>query len=139
MYKEKKGGGGVSEEQRGPCNFYGPARRVWKDFLRICKREGSSASEKLTGYVEQYVEVHRPGNPQTLMPSYAENGAVNMENLEGRLRQQCVEWARKNGSISYDDVVLRAKGLGVDPKPRVAMARRTVKWLREVMMVKVTL
>ena len=127
----------MGEEKRTHATFYGPARRVWLDFVRICKREGSSASEKLTGYVEQYVMIHRPGNPQTLIPSYSENGSISLENLEGRLRQQCIEHANKWQYIKYLEVVTRAKEMGLKAKPAIAMSERTVKWLREVMGVEV--
>ena len=127
----------MSEDQRVRSTFYGPARRVWEDFMRICKREGSSASEKLTGYVEQYVMVHAPGNPQTLIPSFAEDGAVTLENLEGRLRQQCVDHAGKYGYIKLGDITRRGTDMGLSAKQAVAMTDRTQRWLREVMMVKV--
>ena len=127
----------MSEDRRTQINVYGPARRVWKDFKRICKREGSSASEKLTGYIEQYVIVHAPGNPQTLIPSYAENGVVTLENLEGRLRQQCVEHAGKYGHIKLGEITQRGTDMGLSVKQAVAMTDRTQRWLREVMMVKV--
>jgi len=129
----------LSEDRRTQINVYGPARRVWKDFKRICKREGSSASEKLTGYIEQYVIVHAPGNPQTLIPSFAENGVVTLENVEGRLRQQCVEYAGKYDGIKVPEIVSKARDLGLSASQAIAMADRTQRWLREVMMVKVYL
>ena len=39
------------------------------------------------GIVRRYVEVHAPGNPQTLMNSYAPNGSITRDNIEGRVRQ----------------------------------------------------
>jgi len=110
---------------------------VWTDFKRICTREGSSASEKLTNYIEQYVIVHAPGNPQTLMPSFAENGVISLENLEGRLRQQCVDHANKYGHIKLLEITQRGTDMGLSVKQAKAMTDRTQRWLREVMMVKV--
>ena len=55
--------------------FYGPGDELWKKFLSICRREGSSGSERLTEFVRRYVEVHGPGNPQTVMNSYAPDGS----------------------------------------------------------------
>jgi len=129
----------MSEESRTRCTVYGPTRRVWKDFMRICHREGSSASEKLSAYIEQYVIVHAPGNPQTLIPSFAENGVVTLENLEGRLRQQCVEHANKYDGIKVPEIVSKGRELGLSAPQAIAMADRTQRWLREVMMVKVYL
>ena len=127
----------MSEDRRTRSTFYGPTRRVWMDFVRICRREGSSASEKLTGYVEQYVLVHAPGNPQTLIPSFAENGVVSLENLEGRLRQQCVDHAAKYRHIKLSEITQKGTDMGLSVKQAKAMTDRTQRWLREVMMVKV--
>lgn len=39
---------------------------TWKSFKMICKREGSSISDKIMAeYVAPYVAIHRDGNPQT--------------------------------------------------------------------------
>jgi len=127
----------LSEDRRTQINVYGPTRRIWKDFMRICKREGSSASEKLSAYIEQYVIVHAPGNPQTLMPSFAENGVVSLENLEGRLRQQCVDHAAKYRHIKLSEITQKGTDMGLSVKQAKAMTDRTQRWLREVMMVKV--
>lgn len=124
-------------EKRSSRQFYGPAGRTWDDFKRICKREGSSASEKLTSYVEQYVIIHAPGNPQTLIPSFTDNGSITVENLEGRLRQQCMERANFKGFIHRRDVLERAKEIGLSIKQAMAMTDRTLEWLRKTMMVEV--
>ena len=59
--------------------FYGPGDELWRRFLSICRREGSSGSERLTDYIRRYVEIHGPGNPQTVMNSYAEKGSITHE------------------------------------------------------------
>jgi len=43
---------------------------VWKEFLKICKREGMSASQKLEAFMQAYNQQHRVGNPQLLMTHY---------------------------------------------------------------------
>lgn len=48
---------------------------TWKEFLRICDREGTSGSEKLESWILGYVQKHRKGNPQTLLRGYLERGA----------------------------------------------------------------
>ncbi|HLE74939.1 MAG TPA: hypothetical protein VI864_02715 [Candidatus Bathyarchaeia archaeon] len=43
---------------------------VWKEFLRICKREGTNASNKLEGFMQTYNQQHKTGNPQLLITHY---------------------------------------------------------------------
>jgi len=42
-------------------------RDRWDDFVKICAREGTSASEKIRDWVIAYVDKHKHGNPQTLL------------------------------------------------------------------------
>jgi len=49
----------------------------WKEFIKISKREGSSASEKLTEFFCNYVAHHSHGNPQTLLTRYSRDLAPN--------------------------------------------------------------
>jgi len=43
---------------------------VWSEFIKICKREGDSASKKIRDFVTKYVDVHREGNPQLLLDRF---------------------------------------------------------------------
>jgi hypothetical protein len=63
--------------------FYSLGDELWRKFLSICRREGSSGSEVLTELIRRYVEVHAPGNPQKVMNSYAPNGSIKRKNIEG--------------------------------------------------------
>ena len=49
---------------------------TWDEFIKICRREGESASEKIRDFVTRYVEVHGHGNPQMLLSSFAEKQGV---------------------------------------------------------------
>ena len=49
---------------------------TWAKFLKICKREGSSGSEKIRDLVRDYVKLHEPGNPQQLLTRFAEGGGA---------------------------------------------------------------
>ena len=40
---------------------------LWKEFGEICFREDKSRSEKLTEFITRYVQIHKRGNPQTLL------------------------------------------------------------------------
>jgi hypothetical protein len=58
---------GMFEETKSAvaCFYLGtPYKGVWQDFRRICSTEGTSASNKLTDYIVDYVRLHEPGNPQ---------------------------------------------------------------------------
>ena len=118
--------------------FYGPSEELWKRFLSICRREGSSGSERLTEFIRRYVEVHGPGNPQTVMNSYAPDGSVMRENVEGRVRQLALEESRRRGGeISYRSIMEFVKSEGVQGKTAVPMTDRTANWLYKVMKIKV--
>jgi hypothetical protein len=118
--------------------FYGPSEELWRRFLSICRREGSSGSERLTEFIRRYVEVHAPGNPQTVMNSYAPDGSVTRENVEGRVRQLALEESRKRGGeLGYRRIIELVKSEGVQGKVAVAMADRTATWLHKAMKVKV--
>jgi len=118
--------------------FYGPGDELWRKFLLICRREGSSESEKLTEFIGRYVEVHAPGNPQTLMTSYAPNGGITKENVEGRVRQLALEESGKGaGEIRYRRILELVKAKGINGKAALAMADRTASWLFKAMKVKV--
>ena len=49
-------------------SFYWPddeeARRLWKEAKEIARREGKSVSLLIREFLEQYVRLHEPGNPQ---------------------------------------------------------------------------
>ena len=94
--------------------FYGPSEELWRRFLSICRREGSSGSERLTEFIRRYVEVHGPGNPQTVMNSYAQDGSITRENVEGRVRQLALEESRKRGGeMGYRRILELIKFEGV--------------------------
>ena len=107
--------------------------------MMICRREGSSGSEKLTEFIRRYVEVHAPGNPQTMMNIYAPDGRITSDNIEGRVRQLALEESRKGipGEVGYRRVLEVVRGEGVCGKAAVAMANRITSLLYRAMKVKV--
>jgi hypothetical protein len=52
------------------ANIYVTAE-TWNHFMRVCQREGVSASGKVEIFVDEYLRVHGEGNPQTML-DYAE-------------------------------------------------------------------
>ena len=85
------------------------------------------------------MEVHAPGNPQTVMNSYEPDGSITRENVEGRVRQLALEESRRlcRGEISYKMIMEFVRAKGVQGKAAVAMADRTAQWLYKAMKVKV--
>jgi hypothetical protein len=103
-------------------------KKKWKQLIKIAKREGKSASELLQDYVEHYVSLHAPGNPQTLMSSFGRGGKITISNIEGRVRQLCME---SSDPIPYGTILEIEKEEGIfDGSMRMAMAKRVVDWLR---------
>ena len=119
--------------------FYGPGDELWRKFLMICRREGSSGSEKLTEFIRRYVEVHAPGNPQTVMNSFTPNGNITKDNIEGRVRQLVLEESRRlgRGEINYKKIMEFVKSEGIQGNAAVTMADRTVFWFYTTMKIKV--
>lgn len=111
------------------ASFYlGEDYPYWEKFLKICKREGEKASKKLREYIKDYVFKHDPGNPQTTIPSYSDDGQVTLSNIEGRIRQLCVEY---RSDLYYRDILQWIKERGIDNgKARSTMAERVVSWLK---------
>ena len=72
------------------------------------------------------------------MNSYAPDGSVTLENVEGRVRQLTLEESRKlGGEVSYRRIMEFVRAEGVQGKAAVAMSDRTAIWLYKVMKVKV--
>jgi hypothetical protein len=63
-------------KRRDIRNIYIPEgfREVWDKFLEICRREGSSGSDKIRDLITEYVRAHEPGNPQTRLDLILERG-----------------------------------------------------------------
>ena len=130
------GGFPLSRRRR---EFYGPGDELWRKFLMIYRRERSSGSEKLNEFIMRYVEVHAPGNPQTVLNSYALDGGITRDNIEVRVRQLALEESRKGiqGEVSYRRVLEIVKFEGILGKTAMTMADRTASWLLKTMKIKV--
>ena len=73
-----------------------------------------------------------------VMNSYAPDGGITRENIEGRIRQLTLEERRKRGGeIDYRRILELIKAKGVQEKAVVVMADRTAAWLHKAMKVKV--
>lgn len=113
----------------GQVTFYMKNKKKWKEFIEVAEREGKKASKLLQDFIESYVSLHAPGNPQTMMSSFGEGGKITISTIEGRVRQLCLEL---RGELKYLRIVNVIKEQGIsDGSMRVAMAERVVSWLKE--------
>jgi hypothetical protein len=101
---------------------------IWKEFVKICKREGANASNKLEAFMQAYNQQHRAGNPQLLISNYIkmqERSPIRVLCLycQGALTDGRVFCQRKGGmwissiqcySCKYNQ--LRKLGEGEKPK-----------------------
>ena len=84
------------------------------------------------------MEVHGTGIPQTVVNSYAPDGNITKENIEGRIRQLALEESSKQGGeIRYRKIMEFVKAEEVQGKSAVAMTNRTAQWLYKAMKIKV--
>ena len=133
MYRKKERDGREKkmDGNGGKATIYLKDKTSWKKFMGIAKREGRTASHILQKYIEEYNRIHEPGNPQSLMSSYSEDGAQTVATIEGRIRQLCIEQHHKAGSLEWGYIVSTVKDHGIsDAKSRVAMSHRIRDWLR---------
>lgn len=77
---------------------------VWKEFLKICKREGTNASSKLEAFIQAYNQQHREGNPQLTLKPYIDIQAPSP------LRVLCLYC---DGAMSDGRVFCQRKGMWI--------------------------
>ena len=110
--------------------YYPPEfERVWKAFLKICEREGKTASEKIRKYVIREVEIHGPGNPQTIMNSFSEGGKVDVGVIEGRIRQYFFDRYRRGLEVRRRDILNKCKLEFENLQLAVRVSERVTAWL----------
>ncbi len=94
----------------------------------IAKREGIKRKTLILRFIEEGFEKHDPGNPQTLLNSYAEGGTQTLNQIVGRVRQKFYS----RGLASHLEIVKSLKSEGVtDGAKRVHLARQITKWLKD--------
>ncbi len=76
----------------------------WKEFVKICRREGKSGSDILDEFINQYVQRHRSGNPQLLISSYLDFDEPQP------IRVLC---SYCNGALNNGDVYCQKNGMWI--------------------------
>ena len=84
-------------------------QETWETFKEICRREGSTASEKIRELIFEYVRVHEPGNPQTRLDVILKDGGP-----EGPVCNECGSPAER-GYRTKSGVILRCRRHRLDP------------------------
>jgi len=79
-------------------------QEVWKEFVKICQREGENASKKLQAFMQAYNQQHRNGNPQLLITHY-----VKPEESKP-MRVLCIYC---QGALSHGEVYCQRKSMWV--------------------------
>ena len=105
---------------------------IYEKLKKIAKREGKSASNILTDFMVQYVGIHDPGNPQTLLSSFAPNGHITITDIVGRLRQQCLEYARNRNNVIRMKIIKELVfNSNIKPRERYHVSEDIANWLKE--------
>lgn len=72
-------------------------KAAYDRFIKATERDGTSASKVFSEAMRDWMRVHEPGNPQTLLPSFSDTGHMTLANIEGRIRQMCIEKNNNEG------------------------------------------
>jgi len=116
-----------------PTSFSYPEeeQNTWDKFKRIARREGKTANVLIWSFITEYVDIHDPGNPQLRITSFSPNGEKTIEQAIGRIRQQCLEYAKKHGELNFrfiEELMKDAKIRGPTFQP---IRDRIAKWLSD--------
>ena len=103
-----------------------------QDFINrldnIAKREGINRKTLILRFIEEGFDKHDPGNPQTLLNSFAEGGKQTLNQAVGRVRQKFYN----RGFASHLEIVKALIFEGVeDGAKRVHLAKQITQWLKE--------
>ena len=93
----------------------------------IAKREGINRRALVLKLLREGIEKHSPGNPQTLLNSYAEGGAQTINQLVGQIRQRFYS----RDEVMKREILEDLKAEGIKGTERVHLADGIAYWLRE--------
>lgn len=93
----------------------------------IAGREGVSRRKIVLKFLREGMEKHAPGNPQTLLNSYAEGGTQTINQLVGQIRQKFYN----RGGASRREILGSLQEKGIKGKERASIADGIIMWLRD--------
>ena len=101
-----------------------------RDIKTIAKRERRSRSSIIVDAMKEYADRHIRGNAQTLLSSYANEGPITQALIEGEIRQECLNYAKKVGHITQREVIEITRQKITSGGHLVAMVERVIIWLK---------
>jgi len=96
------------------------------------RREGSNFSQHIKNYITEYVRVHGPGNPQSLVTSFIEGGAHDVGAVEGEIRQIFKARGEKGVILNARDILQVCHAHFDNPKQARAVSDRVCEWLTKI-------
>jgi len=93
----------------------------------IAMREGITRKDLILKFIREGFEIHAPGNPQTLLNSYAEGGTQTINQLIGQIRQRFY----KRGKATKSEILESLKEGDVPGTERIVIAKGIIKWLKD--------
>jgi len=99
--------------------------KTMTELYRIAEREGRDVKDVMVQAVKEYVELHGPGNSQTLIPSFVLGGIKS----DGQIEQQIVKHYLSKREARYLDVVRRVREAGFPDSKVIATVNKVIKQL----------
>lgn len=116
-----------SAEIKGICG-----EEIIRGIDMIADRERITRSEVIMRSLAGYWHRHHAGNYQTLLSDSLDGGLNSNANIEGRVRQICLDRIGAHGEVHWLWLVDLIRDEGVlDGVTRVAMGMRVCEWLKE--------
>lgn len=97
---------------------------------KLAKMDGVTMNVIYMWALEEYLEKHGEGNPQTTLDGHGEED-VSAKEAEGRIRANLKARADKHGEISFKIILVLITGEGIVGKTRATMAQRIAEDLKE--------
>lgn len=121
----------ISNKMR--CEFYAPKRfqETWRKFIKMCNRDNQSASELIRIWIDRYVQVKDPSNPQLPITAFDPTHLDYHVSNKLRVKDLFMEKAKKQSNeIYFRDLVHHFRDLPI-MKSRIERAREMAQLLRK--------
>lgn len=108
-------------------------KATWQKYLEICERDGVSAAREIRKYVEGQVKMRAPGNPVPPLTAFFEGHPDVATRAWSSTLKDLVAYAeRRDGGLSYFDVVAELKAQGVEGSMLAARAKSMCETLESL-------
>ena len=112
--------------------IYGPThfRATWEKFLEICSREGQSASGLIRIWVENYVRLKDPENPQPPLTAYIEGQADHRALDVKKIMEELLRSVAMRGNEISRRMIVRSVEHISEPEYRMKAVERITQELQ---------